>query len=430
MAEIQPFRAYRYDPGRVGSFADVIAPPYDVIDDALRSRLMRRHPNNVVIVDLPRPEPGDGDANTCYQRAGRTLKDWVRDGILKQDSARSLYVYNQEFEAEGRRHVRRGFLARVRVQPFSHGTILPHEETFAGPKADRLRLMEATGMNLSPVFGLYSDAGREVQSLLDAATAGQPPAEATDDLGVVGRLWPVSDQHVISQVAGLMGPRTVLIADGHHRYETSVAYRDGALGAEVNQQGDEPARYTLMHFVAMQDPGLIVLPTHRLVRGVGRLDAAGLTRALEAHFSTQPVDSPSAAWDQLSIEVGQGGLGFGLPDGTWAVARPKDLSIMAELAPDHGRDWRTLSVSVLHRLVLGRLLRPTGVTFEIDYVHLLGESADALAANRCELAVLVPASTVAEVESLAAQKEKMPQKSTYFYPKLQTGFVFNPLTTN
>lgn len=178
----------------------------------------------------------------------------------------------------------RGFLARVRVQPFSEGTILPHEETFSGPKADRLRLMEATGMNLSPVFGLYSDTGREVQSRLDAATAGQPPAEATDDLGVVGRLWPVSDQHVISQVAGLMGPRKILIADGHHRYETSVAYRDQALGAAVNQPGDEPARYTLMHFVAMQDPGLIVLPTHRLVRGVGRLDSTSLAQAARSPF--------------------------------------------------------------------------------------------------------------------------------------------------
>lgn len=430
MAEIQPFRAYRYDPGRVGSFADVIAPPYDVIDNALRSKLMSRHSKNVVNVDLPRPEPGEADENACYARAGRTLKDWVRDGVLKQDSARSLYVYNQEFQAEGKRHVRRGFLARVRVQPFSEGTILPHEETFSGPKADRLRLMEATGMNLSPVFGLYSDTGREVQSRLDAATAGQPPAEATDDLGVVGRLWPVSDQHVISQVAGLMGPRKILIADGHHRYETSVAYRDQALGAAVNQPGDEPARYTLMHFVAMQDPGLIVLPTHRLVRGVGRLDSTSLAQALEAHFSTQTVSSPGAAWDQLSIEVGQGGLGFGLADGTWAVARPRDLAIMSELAPEHGNDWRNLSVSVLHRLVLGRLLRPTGSAFDIDYVHLLSETTDAVAAKRCDLAVLVPASTVAEVESLAAQKEKMPQKSTYFYPKLQTGFVFNPLTAN
>jgi len=430
MAEIQPFRAYRYDPGRVGSFADVIAPPYDVIDDALRSKLMSRHRCNVVNVDLPRPEAGEADAHACYARAGRTLKDWVRDGVLKQDSARCLYVYNQEFEAEGRRHVRRGFLARVRVMPFAEGTILPHEETFAGPKADRLRLMEATGMNLSPVFGLYSDADREVQSLLDAATAGQPPMEATDDLGVVGRLWPVSDQQVISRVTGLMGPRQILIADGHHRYETSVAYRDQTLGAAVNQSGDEPARYTLMHFVAMQDPGLIVLPTHRLLRRVGRLDSAALVRVLDAHFTTQPAANSTDAWDQLSINVGQGGLAFGLPDGTWLVARPKDLSVMAELAPDHGKDWRNLSVSVLHRLVLGRLLRPTGSAFEIDYVHLVSESADALAEKRCELAVLVPASTVAEVESLAEQKEKMPQKSTYFYPKLQTGFVFNPLTAN
>jgi uncharacterized protein (DUF1015 family) len=413
MAEIQPFRAFRYDLGRVGSLADVIAPPYDVIDDRLRQELAARHPNNVVHIDLP---TGGEDR---YARAGRVWKDWIRSGILQQDSARSLYVYEQEFVHEGRSYTRQALLARVRLEPFG-AMIRPHEETFDGPKLDRLRLMEATAANLSPVFGLYDDADGEVRDELTRAIGRQPPVTAVDHLGVTGRVWPVADQAVIARVTGLLGPRPLLIADGHHRYETALRYRDETAGCD-------DAGLTLMALVSSHDPGLLVLPTHRLVRR-SRIDADAVAAALTPHFDVAPQPSVAAAWDEVEIGVGQGGLAFGFPDGRWLVARPRDLSVMESLAADRSPDWRGLSVSVLHRLVLGRLLRPdSGPPLACDYVHRLDEVEAGLGDGQTAFAALVPTVDVADVRRIADRGEKMPQKSTYFFPKLQTGFVFNPL---
>lgn len=433
MAEVQPFRAYRYDLGRVGSLSSVIAPPYDVIDESLLKKLGAMHANNVVHIDLPKPEATDKNTDECYARAGKRFKDWFRDGILKQDSARSLYVYHQDFESGGKMHTRRGVLARVRLERFDSGVILAHEDTLAGPKLDRLRLLEATSTNLSPGFGLYNDNG-EVQATLDAAIAGQPPTEATDLLGVRSRIWQITDQQVISKVVGLLGPKPLLIADGHHRYETSLQYRDQILGDASTKQGDDPVRYTMMMLVGMSDPGLLVLPTHRLVTGCGKLTATDLSTRLAPCFDVKQVGSgreaAESAWEQVS-EIGQGGLAFGLADGTWWVARPRDLSKMSEYAADHTEAWRKLSVSVLHRLVLDRLIPPaSGKKLACEYVHQWEETVDGMTKGTAELAVLVPAVDVRTTEAIAAGGERMPPKSTYFYPKLQTGLVFNPLNTN
>jgi uncharacterized protein (DUF1015 family) len=427
MADIQPFRAFRYNLGRVGKLSDVVAPPYDVIDDAFRARLVAQHPNNVVNIDLPVGEDR-------YARAGQLFKDWCRDGVVTQDSARGFYVYHQDFQVDGQKHTRKGLLARIRLEPFSKLIVQPHEETFAGPKLDRLRLMEATAANLSPVFGLFPDDTHEVQNLLDAAVGRQPPFEATDHLGVVSRLWPVTDQPVLTKVTGLLGPKPVLIADGHHRYETCLTYRDQMLGAKAQQTGDEPCRFGLMMLVGMSDAGLVVQPTHRLIRGCGPINSDELGRRLQAHFDLIAVGRGDAggrtAWERSSIEFGQGSLAFGIQDGTWILAKPRDLSAMAELAPEHTDDWRRLSVSVLHRLVIGRLFSDCEKTFQYEYVHLLDEALVSQRTKRCDLSVLVPAASVADVAKLANRGEKMPQKSTYFYPKLLTGLVFNPLSSN
>jgi uncharacterized protein (DUF1015 family) len=263
MADIRAFRAYRYDLGRVGALSDVVAPPYDVIDPALQEALYARSPHNVIRLILNREEPTDSEADNRYTRAARCLRDWQREDILLQDSARALYVYHQDFEVEGQRFTRRGVLARVRLERFGEGRIFPHEETMAGPKADRLRLFRATAMNLSPVFGLYPDPDRTVQSQLDEAVRRAPPLEATDHLRVVNRLWPVTDQHVVSTVTGLMGPRPVFIADGHHRYETALRYLDERREAGDVRDAEAPANFVLMMLVSMSDPGLQILPTHR-----------------------------------------------------------------------------------------------------------------------------------------------------------------------
>jgi uncharacterized protein (DUF1015 family) len=436
MADIRAFRAYRYDLGRVGKLADVVAPPYDVIDPALQTALYDRSPYNVIRLILNREEPGDNDANNRYTRAAGFLRDWQSHDVLKQDSARSLYVYHQEFAVEGQKHVRRGFLTRTRLEPFGQGRIYAHEETMAGPKADRLNLFRATGMNLSPVFGLYPDEQDEVQGLLDDAVRRAPPLEATDHLGVVSRLWPLSDQHVVSRVTGLMGPRPVFIADGHHRYETGLRYLEERREAGEVRDEEAPANFMLMMLVSMSDPGLLILPTHRLVSGLAELTSDRLRQALGEHFQVEVVGkgehAARDAWERIQMHGGQDVLGFGtVADDTWVTARHLTPPVMAELAPDHSPAWRGLAVSLLHVLVLGKLVPGAGLGQpQCQYVHLLAEVLDAVARRSYQLAVLVPPAQMGDVERIAGNLEKMPPKSTYFYPKLLSGLVLNPLKGN
>ncbi len=436
MADIRAFRAYRYDLGRVGTLSDVIAPPYDVIDPGLQDALYRRSPYNVIRLILNKEEPTDTATENRYSRAARCLRDWQAEGILSQDTARALYVYHQDFEVEGRRYTRRGFLTRVRLEPFGKGKIYAHEETMSGPKADRLKLFRATAMNLSPVFGLFPDEEGNVQAQLDRAIQRVLPLEATDHLGVVSRLWPVTDQHVISSVTGLMGPRPVFIADGHHRYETSLTYLNERREAGEVKSDEAAPNFTLMMMVSMSDPGLVILPTHRLVSGIPSLTADRLRTALQRYFQVETVGTGDKGardtWELMEADGTQAVLGFGTTaDQTWQLARLKDASPMDQLAATHSPDWRRLAVSVLHVLVLDKLIaEEVGGQPACRYVHQLKEVTDAAGARECSLAALVPPATMRHVAQIAGNLEKMPPKSTYFYPKLLSGLVFNPLTGN
>jgi uncharacterized protein (DUF1015 family) len=436
MADIRAFRAFRYDLGRVGKLSDVIAPPYDVIDPALQQALYDRSPYNVIRLILNKETAQDSDADNRYTRAARSLRDWQAEGVLAQDSARSLYVYHQDFEAEGKRFTRKGFLARVRLEPFGKGRIYAHEETMSGPKADRLKLFHATHMNLSPVFGLFPDEGGAVQKALDDVAGKALPLEATDHLGVVSRLWPVSDQRALSTVTGLMGPKPVFIADGHHRYETGLHYLEERRGAGEVRDEESAANFILMMLVSMSDPGLVILPTHRLVSGLPGLTAdrlrALLGDAFEVEITGHGDDGAQAAWETIEADGGQDLLGFGtVADGVWQTARFRAPQAMARLAADHSTDWQGLAVSVLHVLVLNDLLaKGLGAASQCRYVHLLREVTEATAGRQCQLAALVPPATMGHVERIAGNLEKMPPKSTYFYPKLLSGLVLNSLKGN
>jgi uncharacterized protein (DUF1015 family) len=433
MADIRAFRAFRYDLGRVGNLSDVIAPPYDVIDPVLQQALYDKSPYNVIRLELNKEEPTDNETENRYTRAARFLRDWQREHILVQDSARSLYVYAQDFAVEGRRYTRCGFLARVRLEPFGAGRIYAHEETLAGPKADRLKLFHATAMNLSPIFGLYPDPQGEVMKQFDALIRRTLPIQATDHLGVVSRLWPVTDQHVISTVTGLLGPKPVFIADGHHRYETSLRYLEERRAAGEVRDDEAPPNFTLMMLVGMSDPGLIILPTHRLIGSIPDLTADRLAAILAPHFTLERLGSGEQAardaWETIQADGAQDLLGFGTSaDGVWQMARFRSPQLMAERAANHSPAWRSLAVSILHIAVLDHLLpRATGCQPECKYVHLLREVTEAMSTKQCQLAALVPPATMQHVEQIAGNLEKMPPKSTYFYPKLLTGLVFNSL---
>jgi uncharacterized protein (DUF1015 family) len=431
MPDVSPFRGVRYDVARVGTLSDVVAPPYDVVDPALQDRLYQASPYNVIRMELNRQEPGDTEAQGRYARASRFLKEWLRDGILREEDHTALYVYDQTFEVDGVKHIRRGFLARVRLEPFGEGKIYPHEQTLSGPKADRLALYHATGFNLSPIFGLYPDAEGEVLRSIEAGVRDRTPLVATDHLGVENRLWVVDDFETHTAVRGLMSGKPVFIADGHHRYETGLKYRDERKQAGDYSGDDDPSNFCLMMLVGMSDPGLLILPTHRLVSGFPGLTAAQLTERLQAEFEVRIMGEGEAgcraAWAEIDASGDQDILGFGtVADGRWLVARLRSDEAMDRLAPDHSPDWRSLGVSILHVLVLDSLLKPLG-TPSCRYVHLLREVLDDVSAEGCDLACLVPPARMEHVESIASGLETMPPKSTYVYPKLLTGLVLNPL---
>jgi uncharacterized protein (DUF1015 family) len=427
MADVHAFRGFRYDLGKVGSLSNVVAPPYDVIDATLQQTLHDLHPANAIRIELTQDDP---EARVDkYTIAARTLNGWLQDDILQQDTARTLYVYEQVFTVDGETHTRRGFIARVRLEPFGTGRIFPHEQTLSGPKADRLKLYQATGFNISPVFGLYPDDENQVMRLLNGVIKNAPPFEAKDHLGVVNRIWLVTDSATISQVAGLMGPKPVFIADGHHRYETGLKYLE-----EQVEQGNvtdplAPANFCMMMLVGMNDPGLIIQPTHRLITGLPNLKSAELRELLSSHFDIVEdfgTDS-TACWEHLQMEESQTLLGFGTAvDGLYFAAKLKDLAVMNELAPTQTPEWRGLAVSILHKLVIEKLLAGVG-TATCRYVHLMQEVTDAMTAKECQVACLVPPVDMNHVEIIAGNGEKMPPKSTYFYPKILTGMVFHSL---
>ncbi len=452
MPDIQAFRGIRFDLARVGALSDVIAPPYDVIDADLLRELHDKHPHNCVRIILGQDEPGDDEANNRYSRAARFLRCWRREGVLFTESDPALYVYHQQFTEAGQEYTRRGFMCRVRLERFGEGSIHPHEETHGGPKADRLKLWQACRMNCSQIFGLYPDAENVAQQLLDQTILGQTPLEAADHLGVLNRIWPVTDVAVITDVIAALGGKPVYIADGHHRYETACTYRD-ELAAELEREGktldpEHPANFVLMMCVSMSDPGMIVLPTHRLFRGLPAITAEQLRARLGDDFQTEPAGEGSRRapemWEEIETEDRQSTLAlYTAEDQSWTLARLTDAgrTKMAQVAPDQCADWQNLGVSLLHRLLVETLLDAPNLPAP-KYVRSIEEVVEGLergdtvgrdhtgqqsSGGRFELAALVMPATIEHIRAISNAGQRMPAKSTYFYPKLLSGLVFNPL---
>ncbi len=443
MADIQAFRGLRYDLSQVGSLSEVVAPPYDVISPQQQAELYDLNEHNVVRLVLSKDDDLRGQ-ETVHDRAADHLKDWRRDRILRTDPAASVYVYHQSFEFEGTKYLRRGFLSRVKLEPFGEGKIYPHEETHSKAKEDRYQLMKRCMTNLSPIFGIYPDETNEAQDVLESAIEDRTPLTAIDADGVEHQLWQVTDPAAISQAATVLGGAPVYIADGHHRYETACRIRD-----EARASGNAgTADYTLMMFVSMHDPGLAVLPTHRLFRGFPAMTSNDLTERLGNAFETEVVgkgaDLSAETWDAIRVEGEQSTIGlYCRADETWLLARltVQGLERMEKLAPEQSDRWRGLGVSILHRLIVEELLEVTDASAP-KYVHSIDEVAQGIlngdAAGRdasgqlgtgdpFELVALVMPASVDDVTHISEQGLRMPAKSTYFYPKLLSGLVFNPL---
>lgn len=418
MAEILPLRALRYELGAVGSLGVVAAPPYDVIDPARRADLAARSPFNVVEIDLPRADGGDP-----YLHAETTLQAWRQQGIVVQDREPALWALTQEFVGpDGERRTRRGFFARVRIEEYGPGRIRPHERTHPGPKEDRLALTRATRTNLSPIFCLFADPLEAAWSAIEPSTTGEPFGGLSDDDGTEHRLWRVEDPRVHELVSDVLADAELLIADGHHRYETARLYGD-----EVG--GDGEHRYVLTFLCALSDPGLAVFPTHRLVSGLDESRRLALGEALERLFEVEEVSH-----EQLEPPPAAPGIAIGYLDSF--DGRPLRLTLRDSAAvdaalPDHSTAYRHLDTAVLEALVLRGAL---GMS-EDDISHLRGiayskdtnDARDAVADGRAQAAFFMRSTPVDLVQEIAREGESMPPKSTYFFPKVPTGLVFNPL---
>jgi uncharacterized protein (DUF1015 family) len=418
MADVQPLRALHYDQSVVGSLSDVVAPPYDVIDAEQRAALLAKSPYNVVAVDLPQGEPDP------YTAAGELFQSWQRRGGLVRDEEPAIWAHTQDYTGpDGKARTRRGFFCRVRIEEYGPGRVRPHERTHPGPKEDRLRLTRATRANVSPIFSLYSDPSGAAWSALTPATETAPWGEVTDGDGTVHRIWRIGEPAAIAAVQAATASAELLIADGHHRYETMQAYAN-----EVG--GDGEHRYILMCLVALEDPGLTVFPTHRLVKGLDDARREALEQALARDFEISEVSQA-----ELTPEPGRGPLELGLLDQGGARARKlrlKDQAIADAALPGRSPAYRELDTGVLETLILKNTL---GFSDD-DISHFNGmfyarDTAEAIrmvSSGDYEAAFLMRPTPVEQVREVAAAGENMPPKSTYFFPKLLTGLLFNPLS--
>jgi uncharacterized protein (DUF1015 family) len=421
MADVQPLRALHYDPAVAGPLADVVSPPYDVIDSEQRAALLERSPFNVVAIDLPQSEPGGGDQ---YQAAEQLFESWQLQGVLVRDSVPALWAHTQDYTGpDGLRRTRRGFFCRVRIEGYGPGRVRPHERTHPGPKEDRLRLTRATRANISPIFSLYSDPSEAAWKALAPITEQAPWGEVNDSDGTLHRIWRVDRPEVIAAVQSATSDAELLIADGHHRYETMQAYAE-----EIGGEGEH--RYILMCLVALEDPGLTVFPTHRLIRGLDDRRRQALKAALERDFEIAEVPV-----EEIAPTPGTGPLQLGYinnEDGRPLRLTLKDQAIADAALEGHSEPYRRLDTGILETLLLKNAL---GFSDE-DISHFNGlfyardtqEALRMVCSGEFEAAFLMRPTPVEQVREVAAAGENMPPKSTYFFPKLLTGLLFNPLS--
>ena len=421
MAEVLPLRALHYNPAVAGPLADVVAPPYDVIDATQRAQLAARSPYNVVAVDLPQGDGRpDGDP---YTAAAELFESWQLQGALVRDRQPALWAHVQDYTGpDGVRRRRRGFFCRVRVEEYGPGRVRPHERTHAGPREDRLRLMHATHADTSPIFSLYSDPECLAWSALEPATAETPWGEVTDAEGTLHRLWPIRDPAAIATVQRATQGAELLIADGHHRYETARAYAE-----EIGGEGEH--RYLLMCLVALEDPGLTVFPTHRLLSGLGAAQRERLHETLRRDFEIAEIPV-----EQLAPAPGTGPLQLGYIDAEERLPLRltlKDQAIADAALSGHSAAYRQLDTGVLETLLLQNTLGFTDADISdlrgLRYARTAEEALALVQGQECDLAFLMRPTPVAQVRDVAGAGENMPPKSTYFFPKLLTGLLFNPL---
>lgn len=428
MAAIIPIRGVRYNPGIIPDPALVVTPPYDVIDAAAQERYYRRSPYNVIRLEYGRINPADNAQDNRYTRARDTFNEWLDQGVLIQDKQQAFYLYEQEFTWRGKTYVRRGFFCGVHLEPYAKGRILPHEETIPKHKQDRLELMRHCRANFSPVFGLYPDDSMVSTIKIKRTMQADPAISLTDDLGQKHRVWVATDHSLLNLLISLIEQKRIFIADGHHRYETALAFSN-----EINEVG--LPNFVMMVLVNLYDPGLVVLPTHRLVRSPQGSRPEQLIDNLRDLFTVEPVTVQRDNFETFLRDFENRGKGF------FALYAGGDKHCVLSLKPDIDPDrlmpaeksaaWRRLDVTILHHLILEKYLGIGDAERTDDglirYTREETGALDAVDRGDFDYAFFMNPPDVNEMVAVAEAGELMPQKSTYFYPKLSTGLVINKL---
>ncbi|MGA3292892.1 MAG: DUF1015 domain-containing protein [Candidatus Acidiferrales bacterium] len=442
MAEIQPFRAYRYDANRV-ALKDVLTQPYDKITPAMQDRYYASSPYNLIAIEKGRAQPDDSPENNVYMRAARTVDEWIAAQVLVQDAAPGIYIYSQEFEVPGThaRRVRTGFIALARVEDYDAHVVFRHERTLSAPKADRIELLRRTRVQTGQLFFLYDDPARQIDSLLEQAARTNSPLELCDEYGVTHRLWPVSDPAFVERIRKAMAPKKLVIADGHHRYETALNYRNECRARAGKTDPLAAHEFAMATFINTHSQGLVILPTHRLAANLANFDFDRFRKALDPYFDwysypfadaeerqtsftefRKDLERPSHGRRAIGVYAGaaRGGAAFYL----FVLRRGVDLE---DALPDVSPAQHGLDVVLLHRLILEKGLGITAedVTAErnIRYEREMDVALAAVDRGDAQIAFLLNPVPVKQVVDIALGGDVMPQKSTDFYPKLLSGIT-------
>ena len=421
MAKIKPFKALRFTE-KAGKISELVCPPYDIINEEQRLALISTNEHNLIRLELPRGEEP-------YKAAAGTLKEWLDGGIVACDEEEGIYLYEEKFTVKGKEYSLKGFTSLVRLAEFSEGIVLPHEETLSKAKTDRFNLMTESGCSFSQIYSLFMDDDKAVSSKIDALSEGEPDVSFTDGEGVTHNLWCVYDKEAIAYLADKMADKKLYIADGHHRYETALNF--ARANSKDLKDDSERTNYCMMFLINMDNSGLVVFPTHRVLHSLENFNAGELLERCRGDFEileNQPLENAEELLNK-AYEKGEKAFAFYCGGDNFSLMTLKNKAVMAEILSDKSAAYQNLDVSVLHSLVLERLF---GIDKEnmanqknLFYTRDINEAIDEVNAGRANCAFLINPTLVTEIRDVAAAGEKMPQKSTYFYPKLITGLVMN-----
>jgi uncharacterized protein (DUF1015 family) len=432
MADVRPLSALRYASDLQSNLASLVTPPYDVISPEAQATYYARHPQNIIRLELGQEQPSDDTLNNRYTRAAATLADWRLQGTVHQETQPAFYLYRQHFQIGGQDYWRTSLLGRVRLEPWEAGVVLPHEHTLSKPKSDRMKLLRACAANLSPIMSLYEDSDGSMQQLLKPLEQQPPEVALSDDAGEEHTLLTISDANLIASIQQFFASRPLFIADGHHRYETALAYREELREMRKVLHPDDAANFVLMSLIAFEDPGLVILPTHRLIQGLPAERLSGFLDRLAPSFTVERLPaatSPAEALAALSPDSPGAFVLVTRDEVARVQARPEGLRKMADAG--HAAAWQQVDAAILQTLVLDEAL---GLNDEaitaggfLSYTRDAQAAAQAVQAGSAQVAALLRPTRVEQLHDVALANERMPQKSTYFYPKLITGLIINPL---